>query len=369
MVLVFKKITKEDYSLWENLNRETDSCFNNCINWIDFQKSLGKELDCFLLYTNVDGVLTHIGNLQIELSKRKIAKYAYAPYSPVVNWNVLGEKLLREDIYYSFYEELKKFAKKYIEENQLNLFRFDPVLPKKHKKTFESLGFKKSLSVGYPEYYSEIDLNKSEDEILNIMNKTKRYSIKKGIKDGVIVERITTPGDLEKFFHLLALTSRRKGFELTGEDYYKKQFEALNNKGVTEVFLAKYKNKILAGALINIYNKKGYYSYAGSIDDKETNKFNAPYVLIWEIIKYLKSANCEKFNLWGVLPDEITNHSLKGVSDFKKSFGGETKETLGLWEIYNNRLKYGVNRMYDWWVYRKDRIKIPISLAKDSGSD
>ena len=55
------------------------------IPWIEFQKSLGKEIDQYLIYVE-DQV---VGNLYIEISRRKLAKYAYAPYGPVIDWKRL----------------------------------------------------------------------------------------------------------------------------------------------------------------------------------------------------------------------------------------------------------------------------------------
>jgi len=59
--------------------------------------------------------------------------------------------------------------------------------------------------------------------------------------------------------------------------------------------------------------------------------------------------------MWGVVPDGV-EAPLKGVSDFKKRFGGRIIENIGGFEVTSNFLNGTINRFYDTWVYRNDRV-------------
>jgi lipid II:glycine glycyltransferase (peptidoglycan interpeptide bridge formation enzyme) len=402
--ILFKKFSSGDVLLWEEINKNVqNSSFLSSINWINFQKSLGKETDQYLIYVKLEDKETPVGNLYIEIFRRKIAKFAYSPWGPVVDWERLrqetgsnpsvpsghlpfdqrGGKPLSEakwqeglasndptthhslstsNLIDEFYKQFKLFCKRYIVENGLNLFRFDPLLPLEFKKALLTLGYKSSLAPAQAKDLWILDISKSKEDLKKGMADTNRNMINRATKAGVEIIKVgelkkkETTGDLLKeFYNLMAQTTSRKGFSTYTFEYFKKQYEVLNTEGITEIYLAKYQGQYLAGALINYYKDTAYYSHAGSLSGKEISKLGAPYFLIWKIILDVKEKGFTKFNFWGALPKEVKSHALRGVSDFKMKFGGELNQLTGPVEVFNDPIRYNIQKLSDWWFYRKDR--------------
>ncbi len=359
MTIELKKYNDSDKELWEDINKSSENTsFLSSLPWIEFQKSAGKETDQYLIYADDQAV----GNLYIEFSRRKLAKYAYSPYGPVINWNQLSAISYQPSAITNYellitriYEELRSWFKKYCNENNVNLFKFDPLIDQKYKSIFEKLGYKKSLSPAQAIDMWEMDISKDYEEILAEQKKETRYYMKRASKLGATVEKATTLEQVKAFGDLMTETTARKGFQNYSTNYFLKQFESLNKLGMTEIYLVKFQNKYIAGALMNFYKDTIYYAHGASTSDYELSKLASPYFLHAEIIKDAKQKGIKKYNFWGVLPKEIKNHPWRGLSDFKMKFNGEMKSYVGPVEIYANPLKYYANRLFDWWTFKKER--------------
>jgi len=360
--LTFKKYVDTDKILWEKINKESNATFITSTNWIEFQKILGKKIDQYLIYLKNAEVDVLIGNCYIEIFQRKIANFAYSPYGPVINWNFLFEILKTGPIkiYSEIFKEIKNFQQRYINETQVNLYRFDPLISKEFLKVFSKLGYKKSNAPAQAKDIWEIDITKNEEILLKEMKKVARYNIKKSEEAGIKIVKINDRELLKEFSDILMATTKRHNFSSYDEKYFLNQFDNLNKVGMCDIFLAKYKEKYISGALINSYNKIGYYSHGGSLQDQVLQKYGASYLLHWEIIKYLKTKDFKKYNMWGILPESLNPKikqrlPLQGVSDFKKRFGGYEKNYIGPLETYTNILKYSFQSFYDLYTYKNDR--------------
>jgi peptidoglycan pentaglycine glycine transferase (the first glycine) len=351
MKLTFRKYTENDRDIWEEFNLSSTSTFLTSIYWIEFQKLLGKEIQMYLIISENNSIK---GLIYIEISRRKIANFGYTPYGPVLSSEI---DLIKT------YEEIKIFMKKFIEEKKLTLFRFDPLLSKNHLQNLHQIGFKTSLAPAQARDVWEIDITLSEMELRSAMSKSTRYNINKTLKSGIEIIQAETLEDVKAFSDLMNETTNRKSFGNFDYEYFKKQFETLNPKGVTRIFLAKYQGKFLAGALINFYKETSYYTHGCSTSDSELQKLRAPYLLQWEIIKFAKAEGYKKYNMWGILPEQnlqlktqnLKHSSMVGVSDFKKSFGGYEVNYVGPLEVYINPIKYNIHRLLDYFIYKKDR--------------
>lgn len=378
------KLTFEKYSnqkeLWENINKEAiNSTFLTSIHWIEFQKTLGKEFDQYFIVLNLEGKKIEIGILYFEIFRRKLQKYAYAPYQPVLIGNELNEQEFQD-----VYSQIQRFMQDYVFDHKLTLFRFDPLLPSESLQNLKNLGFKASLAPAQAKDVWEKNLEKSEDELRSEMSDSTRHNVNKGSKSGIELIKAETQQDVKAFATLMSETTKRKGFGNYNYEYFRKQFEELNPKNMMDIFLAKYQGRYLSGALINYYKDTAYYTHGASTSDRSLSKLRSPYFLQWEIMKYVKSQGYQKYNMWGIIPDskrvevktqfieeEQTKlqkilkilpwnrpkkpNPLQGVSDFKKSFGGYEINYVGPVETYNEFGKYLLHKALDWFVYRKDR--------------
>ncbi|MEO6729052.1 MAG: peptidoglycan bridge formation glycyltransferase FemA/FemB family protein [Candidatus Dojkabacteria bacterium] len=334
-------------------NLLVSSLFMHTNKWVDFQRALGRNVSQYLILK--DG--QQVGYLYIENNYRKLAKYAYSPFGPVIS---------SEFMTVEFFSELNEFMKKYIYDNDLNVFRFDP-FKWNLDLTVKLLhaGFKRTLAAVGPKYMWEINLSPSEDELLAAMKKVARYNIKQSEKAGITIikasEQSNTDELVKEFYKILEETTKRQGFASFDWLYFQKQSEILGLGKDCELFLAKYNGQYVSGAWVNYSEDTVSYTHGGSVHNPEIQKFGASYLLHWTVIKHSKNMGKKFYNMWGVVPNDelrITNasHPLRGVSDFKMRFGGQLIENIGGFEVTNGGLSNLINRSYDWWVYRNDRV-------------
>lgn len=175
----------------------------------------------------------------------------------------------------------------------------------------------------FPEHTLEIDLSASEEEILKQMKQKGRYNIKVATKHGV---KIRKSKDAEDFWKIFKKTTKRDGFSGHSKKYYEDLLRILGDKA--ELFLAEYKEKVLAAAIVTYFGDTATY-YFGASSDEDRNVM-APYLLHWEIVKDAKAKGCRWYDLFGVAPLAVSKggasydekHPWAGVTGFKEKFGG-----------------------------------------------
>lgn len=172
-----------------------------------------------------------------------------------------------------------------------------------------------------------LNLRDSETNLLKNMEHNTRYSIRAAAKRGVLVRRSPQKNDedFERFWKLFDFTNRRHRLESYSRDYYR-ELLSLNGEIKTELFLAEINGETIAVAIILFYRETATYLYAATAPGY--GKWNAPSLLLWELIRYAQSIRCEIFDFWGA---SETNPRWRGITRFKKSFGGRRLAYIGTW--------------------------------------
>jgi len=247
---------------------------------------------------------------------------------------------------------------------------------------FKSLKFTPSRLGFQPEDTLIIDLTKTPDEILKQMKEKGRYNIRLAERKGVrIVEADPSNPKLftqqiNEYFEILKETTSRDKFYGHGIGFYKNMVEKLAptkhelkslkkdparafskdpslirenlKKGFAKLYLAEFeenagKPKILAGIIVTFHKDTAIYYYGAS--SNANRNLMAPYLLQWHAMLQAKSAGCTKYDLLGIAPptrtrrtlrhptslfktptiDELgpSSHPWRGVTEFKRKFGGE----------------------------------------------
>ncbi|MCX7928686.1 MAG: peptidoglycan bridge formation glycyltransferase FemA/FemB family protein [Patescibacteria group bacterium] len=176
----------------------------------------------------------------------------------------------------------------------------------------------------------EIDVKKSEQELLKEMSQKTRYNIKIAIRNGVKVENSKNIKDFVSFWNKCSIA--RKNFPQT------KEINALYNSfrnNATILFAYQNsinkntdeKTKIIAAVLLIHSKNISYYMYAAS--SKKGKKLFAPTLLVWEAIKISKKRGCELFDFEGIYDERFPLPAWRGFTKFKLGFGGKIKEYPG----------------------------------------
>ncbi|MDO8676714.1 MAG: peptidoglycan bridge formation glycyltransferase FemA/FemB family protein [Candidatus Azambacteria bacterium] len=271
--------------------------------------------------------------------------FLYVPHNFIVTHD---NKFLEE-----FYKKLFEIGK----EEGAMFVRFNQFLRTENnfEKYFNSstlLTIKKVPSYGYQSSYFQpkfewiLNLEKSEEEILNGMHPKTRYNIGLAERKGISIEIIG--GNFEQYFNdfykLLEQTAKRDSFGLHPKIYYRNIFETLNSENAF-LAVARYDNNILLANLVLLYGNTAYFIFGGSSD--EYKNLMAPHLAHWESIKESKNRGFKFYNFGGV--DGGGNYgSYGGISIFKRRFGGELLEHSDSYDIVLKHAWYYLYNLRKW---------------------
>lgn len=302
--------------IWEGfLDTITTKTFLQSWAWGEFQKGLGEKVWRIGIFDRDKLVAI----CQVVKIKARRGTFLLISHPHIMEKNVL-EFLV---------EELKKLA----ENEKCDFIRFCPLFERteKNRDIFKAVGFRPAPIHIHPELTWQLDLSPTEDELLANMRKTTRYLIKQGLKNPDLeIIKSENIKDVEVFNEIYQSTVKRHHFHPFSLKYLKGEFEAFNKNNQTLVLLAKYKGEYLASAIIIFWSGIGFYHQGAS--NQKYAKIPASYLMQWEAIKEAKSRGCKLYNFWGIADveteEQLKKHPWKGLTLFKKGFGGYQKTYL-----------------------------------------
>jgi len=272
--------------------------------WGEVQKKSGVLVVRYGLYEK--DILK--GVAQIVLVKAKRGSFLHVRHGPII-------ENASKQLWTFMVDALKQEAKK-----QKCLFvRISPLIPD-DESTKDLFGAMHTIPAAIHrmdgEYCWVLDLHSSPEELLSGMRKTIRYEIKRGQKDGVEVFSSTDPKNLPAFFDLYSQTSTRQGF--VPHNGIKEEFELFTKTKQAMLYLGKFEGQTRAAAIIVYYGNQAIYHHGASVHSK------APVstVIQWEAILDAKKRGMSVYNFWGIAPENSVKHPWRGLTLFKKGFGG-----------------------------------------------
>lgn len=224
-----------------------------------------------------------------------------------------------------------------------------------------NLGLRPGKSL-FTRYSFQLDLTRSEDELLAAMKPKTRYNIRLAEKKGVVVEEDNSSEAFEAFQQLTEETTSRQQFFAHNRRYRQLMWESMKSAGIAKLLVARTTDsRVLAIWVIFLYNGGGYYPYGASSNQKRD--LMASNLLAWQALKTAKAAGCHTFDFWGSLgPQPDTADPWYGFHRFKEGYGGELAEFAGTWDLVINPTLYAgftaVNALRWWWLKRKPQGNI-----------
>jgi len=186
----------------------------------------------------------------------------------------------------------------------------------------------------------EIDLRRSEDELLAAMHQKTRYNIRLAQKRGVTV-RPGTLSDLELLYAMYDETARRDQFIIRPLDYYGDAWGSFIEAGLAQPLIAEFENTPIAALILFRFAGRAYYFY-GMSRDLHRNLM-APHLLQWGAMRWARAQGCTIYDMWGA-PDTLDESDpMWGVYRFKQGFGGQFVQHIGAWDYRTSRPLY--------WLY------------------
>lgn len=181
-----------------------------------------------------------------------------------------------------------------------------------------------------------LDLHKSEDDLMAVMTKKTRQYIRKSLKDGVDVRRVTKKENLAICLDIYHQTAERAGFAIHDDTYYYDLFDKLGDH--SPVFAAFEAGKPIAFLWLAISGSVAFELYGGVTDRGQ--ELRANYALKWQTIVTMKEWGIDEYDMNGLLND--------GVSTFKQGFASHEDQLVGtydralspFYEVWNKGLPY-----------------------------
>ena len=200
-------------------------------------------------------------------------------------------------------------------------------------------GLYPSIKENMPLATVQIDLTRSEEEILKSFSKSAKRNVNKAIKNDVYFT-IATKDDIDKFYDLWANTAKLKWFHIYPKHQYLKLISFLKNSWAGDLYLVKKDNVIISWSIEINENNYSYYLYWAT--NRDYIKFGWHYFLKLEMFKYLKNKWVKKVDLLWVAPEWIENHHLAWVSQFKHSLWWEHIEYFWNYDLPLNKIWYKI---------------------------
>jgi lipid II:glycine glycyltransferase (peptidoglycan interpeptide bridge formation enzyme) len=178
-----------------------------------------------------------------------------------------------------------------------------------------------------------LNLEDSEEAILEAMKPKWRYNIRLAEKKGVTIRHADEDG-LETFYNLFQTTAKRDGIAIHSLEYYEKLFSHCKNypdqAQNIALYLAEHENEAISSVIVLFRGDEAVYLYGASADHKRN--LMSPYALQWQAIKDAKAAGCKTYDFFGIPPNEDPNHPMAGLYRFKTGFGGKIIHRPGSWD-------------------------------------
>ncbi|MDD3773713.1 MAG: peptidoglycan bridge formation glycyltransferase FemA/FemB family protein [Patescibacteria group bacterium] len=330
------EIDEKYHDLWNEVAAKSSGSFLQSYEWGEFKKSCGHQIwRIAVTETQLRGsdFTSSFKILAIAfVVKEKVpylGNYLYVPHGPVF------DTVKKEKAFELLQRKITEIAKK----EQAMFVRFEPKINLDFADNL--IHYKASIQALYT---LRVDLSANTETLLAGFKKDTRYSIRQAEKKGVKIVKGESR-DVAKFYELLKLTSERANFEIYNLEYYQKLFDILNKNNLIELYLAKFNNKIIGGAMAIFFGAEATYSHSAA--DPNLRNLAVAYPILWSIIKEAKMRDFSKVDLWGVAPENEINHEWAGFTHFKRGFA--PKESIraypGSYFIINNALKF---RLYLW---------------------
>lgn len=221
------------------------------------------------------------------------------------------------------WQEFTKFMIGHARHEHVFFFRISPLIDQQQEGMFRKLGYTPAaIHAMDAELCWVLSLDKTEESLLAEMRKTTRYEIRRAEKMGITVTASKDQKDLHFFFDLYDETAKRQGF--VPHRGISEEFEIFSKRDEALLYCALFENKVIATAIVLFVGNQGIYHHGASI----TSSPPGSYAIQWQAIQEAKKRGMTQYNFWGIAPDDSQNHPWKGITLFKKGFGGELRQYL-----------------------------------------
>lgn len=282
---------------WNNFVLEHQGSFLQSWEWGELQREYGRK------------VWREQGAQIIRYELPANRGYFFSPYGPVI-WQ----------------EEIINWLEENAAKEKCIFWRYEP----KEKIDINA----RRVRDHHPSQTLVLDLRQSEETLLQQMHAKTRYNIHLAHRHGVAIKVSQDMREIEIFYELMRETAQRQKIRIHPKSYYQLMLHTLGDRGMLKMYLAEYQTNVLAVAVMIYFGQTVTYLHGAM--SQENKNVMAPYLLHWRAMQEARQAGFSFYDFFGI----SDSPKWRGITRFKKGFGGREVQYAGTWELPLNNLWY-----------------------------
>jgi len=324
MSLTMRDIT--DMAIWNNfVTAHPEANFLQSWQWGEFQASRNREILRRGVYDKDELIGIYTGH--VEPARR--GKHIEIAGGPIVDWS-------HDEAVKTLFDDMRAKAK------EMHCV-FVRVRPQREdsaeaRADLQKIGLKPAPMYLSVELAGILDITKSQDEIMADMSQSLRRKIRKAEKENIVVEVSQKVDDIDEFYRIQLETAKRHDFFAFGKTFLEKQFEAFTKTNNAALYTARLNGEVLAQNFMIFYGNEASYHY-GVSTALGTKHSGAP-LLHLKAMQDARERGIKRYNFWGIVDENDTEHRFYGVSLFKRSFGVSELRYLPAHDLVVNKIAY-----------------------------
>lgn len=319
--------TVENQTEWDEfVTAHPDANFLQSWDFYEFYFSRGFDIVRRGIYDENNQL---VGVYAGEVEPAKRGRHLAIAGGPIFDWT-------NQEIKNLIFSDMKQQAKKL----KCTFVRVRPQLQNtpENAKNFQQLGFRKAPMYLSVEFAGVLNLENSEEEILKNMRQRLRRALRKAEKNQITIEKTSDPKAIHDFYQIELQTAKRHDFYAFSEDFLTKQFTAFAKNDEAVLYIAKLNGEILAENFMIFYGNEASYHYG--VSSELGTKYSGAPLLHMEAMRDARKRGIKRYNFWGIVDENDTNHRFYGVSVFKRGFGVEELKYLEARDLVLDKISY-----------------------------
>jgi lipid II:glycine glycyltransferase (peptidoglycan interpeptide bridge formation enzyme) len=205
--------------------------------------------------------------------------------------------------------------------------------------------FTRQLPGFQPSRTQIIDLSQDENEIIAQMSTTRRKQWRSSANKGMSFSESSSKEDFDEGVRLLEISANKKSFAVRDSRYFSLFWKHLVQPGIARVFIARLEGEIQVVSFVVDDDDTRYYLYVGRDLSNNSLQVSAPFITF--MILHAKSQGLKYFDLCGISARDDVTDEMSGFTAFKRTFGGQTVQYAGSWDVGIRPLKYSIRQAVD----------------------
>ena len=160
-----------------------------------------------------------------------------------------------------------------------------------------------------------VDLARTEQEILASFRKDMKQNISRSFKGGVRIEISNSSNAMEEYYRLQCITRKGHGVPPQPLNFFRKIREHVLQRDMGFIVLARYREKIVAGSVYFHHGKRAIYKYGASTGEGKKSRANN--LVMWEAIRWYQKNGYKDLCMGRTEPEN------EGLKEYKSGYGSQ----------------------------------------------